>query len=59
MKHIFTILFIIFAYLPVSAANYSSAGAAFFCGFMQMVLLGVIGLVINFIKRIKKETNKE
>lgn len=59
MKHIFTILFIIFAYLPVSAANYSSAGAAFFCGFIQMVLFGVIGYLVSFIKRIKKETNKE
>lgn len=58
MKHIFTILFIIFAYLPIDAANYSS-GEAFFCGFIQMALLGVIGYLVSFIKRIKKETNEE
>lgn len=59
MKYIFTLLFVIFAYRPIGAANYSSAGEAFFCGFIQMVLFGVIGYLVSFIKRIKKETNEE
>lgn len=51
-------MFAIFAYLPVSAANYSSAGEAFFCGFMQMALLGVIGFIVSLVKRNKKDTNE-
>ena len=58
MKYLLTLLFIIFAYLPVSAANYSSAGEAFFCGFMQMALIGVIGFIVSLVKRNKKDTNE-
>ena len=58
MKYLLTLLFVIFAYVPVSAANYSSAGEAFFCGFMQMALLGVIGFIVSLVKRNKKDTNE-
>ena len=58
MKYIFTLLFVIFAYCPIGAANYSSAGEAFFCGFMQMALLGVIGFIVSLVKRNKKDTNE-
>lgn len=58
MKYFLTLMFAIFAYLPVSAANYSSAGEAFFCGFMQMALLGVIGFIVSLVKRNKKDTNE-
>ena len=59
MKYFLTLMFAIFAYFRISAANYSSAGEAFFCGFIQMVLFGVIGYLVSFINRIKKETNEE
>lgn len=59
MKFLLTLLFVIFAYLPVSSANYSSAGEAFFCGFMQVVLLGIIGLIVSLIKRNKKDNSEE
>lgn len=58
MKYFLTLMFAIFAYLPVSAANYSSAGEAFFCGFIQMALLGVIGFIVSLLKRNKKDTNE-
>lgn len=59
MKYFLTLMFAIFAYhLPVSAENYSSAGEAFFCGFMQMALLGVIGFIVSLVKRNKKDTNE-
>lgn len=58
MRYFLTLMFAIFAYLPVSAANYSSAGEAFFCGFMQMALLGVIGFIVSLVKRNKKDTNE-
>ena len=58
MKYFLTLMFAIFAYLPVSAANYSSAGEAFFCGFMQMALLGVIGFIVSLVKRNKNDTNE-
>lgn len=58
MKYFLTLMFAIFAYLPMSAANYSSAGEAFFCGFMQMALLGVIGFIVSLVKRNKKDTNE-
>jgi hypothetical protein len=51
-------MFVIFAYLQASAANYSSAGEAFFCGFMQMAFLGVIGFIVSLLKRNKKDTNE-
>ena len=51
-------MFAIFAYLPVSAVNYSSAGEAFFCGFMQLALIGVIGFIVSLVKRNKKDTNE-
>ena len=59
MKHLLTLLFVIFACLPASAANYSSPGEAFFCGFMQVVLFGIIGLIVSLRKRNKKERNEE
>ena len=58
MKYFLTLMFAIFAYLPMSAANYSSAGEAFFCGFMQMALFGVIGFIVSLVKRNKKDTNE-
>lgn len=58
MKYFLTLMFAIFATLPMSAANYSSAGEAFFCGFMQMALLGVIGFIVSLVKRNKKDTNE-
>lgn len=58
MKYLLALLFVIFAYLPVSAVNYSSAGEAFFCGFMQMALIGVIGFIVSLVKRNKKDTNE-
>lgn len=59
MKYLLTILFVIFAWLPASAAKYSCAGEAFFCGFMQVVLFSVIALIISLIKNRKKEKNEE
>lgn len=59
MKYFLTLMFAIFAYLPMSAANYSSAGEAFFCGFMQVVLFGIIGLIVSLIKKNKKDNNEE
>lgn len=58
MKYFLTLMFAIFAYLPVSAANYSSAGEAFFCGFMQIAILGVIGFIVSLVKRNKKDANE-
>jgi len=51
-------MFVIFACLPASAANYSSPGEAFFCGFMQMVLFGVIAFIVSLVKKNKKGTNE-
>lgn len=58
MKYFLTLMFVIFACLPASAANYSSPGEAFFCGFMQVVLFGVIGFIISLVKRNKKDTDE-
>jgi len=58
MKYFLILMFVIFACLPASAANYSSPGEAFFCGFMQMVLFGVIAFIVSLMKKNKKATNE-
>ena len=37
----------------------SSAGEAFFCGFMQVVLFSVIAFVVSLIKNKKKDKTEE
>ena len=59
MKYLLTIMFVIFAWLPASAAKYSCAGEAFFCGCMQVVLFSVIALVVSLIKNRKKDKTEE
>jgi hypothetical protein len=51
-------MFVIFACLPASAANYSSPGEAFFCGFMEVLLFGGIAFIVSLVKKNKKDTNE-
>ncbi len=58
MKYFVTLMFVIFACLPAGAANYSSPGEAFFCGFMEVILFGGIAFIVSLVKKNKKDTNE-